>query len=322
MVAAAPSPVLLSSSAVAAPKPVVAKMQNPQAKFFIGAGVGLTYEFALGHFLEFIKIMKQTQPQKTYLELARDITRSKGIVGIWDGFFPWGTVQALAKGSVFSWGQAFSRQQLGPFVKQGYLSDRTAEVVSGGLGGGVQGIVLSPTLLLKTRVMTDPVFRTKMTGWETIVKSGTVGLNVIKNEGVPALMKGSVVFSMKRVADWSTRYFFCVLSEDIMFRRGDPNKKITMTEELAASLVGGTLSCLATLPVDVMVAQIQQASKAGANVGVLETFKAEYAKGGMKRLVGFSMLGFMPRCAHVAFTTMVMKTGASAVYSVYEDYVN
>ncbi|RHY34259.1 hypothetical protein DYB32_001068 [Aphanomyces invadans] len=295
-------------------------MQNPQVKFFIGAGVGWTYEFAAGHFLEFIKVMKQTQSHKSYLELARDITRSKGIVGIWDGFFPWGTVQALAKGSVFSWGQAFSRAQLSPLVKQGYLSDRMAEIMSGGLGGGIQGIVLSPTLLLKTRVMTDPVFRTKMSGWETITKSGQVGMNVIRNEGVPALMKGSVVFSLKRVADWSTRYFFCVLSEDVMYRRGDPTRKITVSEELAASLVGGTLSCLATLPVDVMVAQIQQASKAGANVGIVDTFKNEFAQGGVKRLVGFAMGGFVPRCLHVAFTTMVMKTGCSAVYSIYEEY--
>lgn len=28
----------------------------------------------------------------------QEITRSKGIAGIWDGFFPWGTVQAVAKG--------------------------------------------------------------------------------------------------------------------------------------------------------------------------------------------------------------------------------
>ncbi|RQM26800.1 hypothetical protein B5M09_000735 [Aphanomyces astaci] len=314
------SPVFLTTASV--PAAPVKKMQNPQVKFFIGAGVGWTYEFATGHFLEFIKVMKQTQSHKSYLELTRDITRAKGIIGIWDGFFPWGTVQALAKGSVFSWGQAFSRAQLSPLVKQGHISDRTAEIMSGGLGGGVQGIVLSPTLLLKTRVMTDPVFRTKMSGWETIVKSGKVGMNVIRNEGVPALMKGSMVFSLKRVADWSTRYFFCVVSEDYMYRQGDPNRKITVSEELAASLVGGTLSCLATLPVDVMVAQIQQASKAGANVGIVATFKDEYAKGGMKRLVGFSMGGFVPRCLHVAFTTMVMKTGCSAVYSMYEDYTD
>ncbi|CAK4694119.1 hypothetical protein LEN26_013371 [Aphanomyces euteiches] len=317
MATATPSPALLSPSSAAPTK----KLQNPQVKFVIGAGVGWTYELAAGHFFEFIKVMKQTRSDKTYLELMREITRSKGIVGIWDGFFPWGTVQALAKGSVFSWGQAFTRVQLGPLVKQGYLSDRAAEVVSGGLGGGFQGIVLSPTLLLKTRVMTDPVFRTKMTPTETIAKSAQVGINVIRNEGVAALMKGSVVFSVKRIADWSTRYFFCVVSEDALFRRGDPNKKITVKEELIASLVGGTLSSLATLPADVLVAQIQQASKAGANVGVLATFKEEYAKGGLKRLVGFSTAGFVPRCLHVAFTTMVMKTGCSAVYSMYEQYL-
>ncbi|EQC35706.1 hypothetical protein SDRG_06986 [Saprolegnia diclina VS20] len=307
-----------------APKPLAVgkKPQNPTAKFVIGAGVAWSYELALGHFFEFIKVMKQTQGHKSYLELGREITKAKGIYGIWDGFFPWGTVQAIAKGSVFSWGQAFARMQMVPLVKQGTLSDRTAEIISGGFGGGVQGIFLSPTLLLKTRVMTDPVFRNKMTGWETCKKSGQVGMNVIRHEGISALMKGSIVFSLKRVADWSTRYAFCVLTEEALFKGDDPKKKLTVTEELASSLIGGTLSCIATLPVDVMVAQIQQASKAGANVGIISTFKDEYAKGGMKRLVGFSMAGFIPRCLHCAFTTMVMKTGCSVVYDMYEQYTD
>jgi hypothetical protein len=294
--------------------------QNPRVKFFIGAGLAFSFELAIGHGLEFLKVMKQTQQHKPYGELIREITRLKGFIGIWDGFFPWGAVQAVAKGSVFSWGQACARVQLAPFVKRGHLSDRAAEIISGGLGGGAQGLVLSPTLLLKTRVMTDPVFRTQMSGWENIVRSAQVGMNVIRKEGFPALMKGSFVFSMKRVADWSTRYFFCVVSEDILFDKRNSGRKLTMQEELSASLMGGILSTIATLPVDVMVAQIQQASKAGTSVSVLQTFRDQYAAGGIKRLAGFATAGFVPRCAHVALTTTVMKTGCSAVYNMYEDW--
>lgn len=46
-----------------------------------------------------------------------------------------------------------------PLVEEGKISRMTAEVIAGGVGGGFQGFVLSPTLLLKTRVMTDPIFR-------------------------------------------------------------------------------------------------------------------------------------------------------------------
>lgn len=35
-------------------------------------------------------------------------------------------------------------------------------------------------------------------------------MRVIKEEGVFALCKGMGVFSVKRMADWTTRYFFVV----------------------------------------------------------------------------------------------------------------
>lgn len=44
---------------------------------------------------------------------------------------------------------------------------------------------------------------------------------VISNEGVAALMKGSITFSLKRVADWSSRFLFAVMAEDWLFKKGD-----------------------------------------------------------------------------------------------------
>jgi len=46
-----------------------------------------------------------------------------------------------------------------PFADDNMISHMTAEVIAGGFGGGFQGMVLSPLLFLKTRVMTDPIFR-------------------------------------------------------------------------------------------------------------------------------------------------------------------
>lgn len=295
------------------------QMERPGLKLVIGAGVTLTYEFALGHYLEFVKIMKQTKPGHSYLALTKEMVHSKGIIGIWDGFFPWGAIQGLAKGSVFAWGHAFSRQGLQRFVDQDQLSKGVAEVVSGGMGGGVQGLVLSPTLLLKTRVMTDPVFRQQMTPVETCKKSMQVGMKVIRDEGVAALMKGSVVFSMKRVADWSTRFFFSVGVEEVVFKKDQPDYRLTTSEKMASSLLGGVLSTLFTIPIDVMVAQIQQASKAGSKVSVIDTFRDEFQRGGFKHVAGFATNGFIARVAHVCFTTMIMKTATSVIYEALED---
>ena len=99
------------------------------------------------------------------------MTASKGIVGTLDGFIPWGMAQAVAKGAVFSWGQAACAKAL---HNNTTLSKETKTVITGGVGGFVQGIVMSPLLLLKTRVMTDPVFRTSGGLLATAVASAKV----------------------------------------------------------------------------------------------------------------------------------------------------
>ena len=88
-----------------------------------------------------------------------------------DGFIPWGMAQAVAKGAVFSWGQAACAKALHGTTG---LSKETKTVITGGVGGFVQGIVMSPLLLLKTRVMTDPVFRTSGGLMATAVASAKV----------------------------------------------------------------------------------------------------------------------------------------------------
>ncbi|TDH70379.1 hypothetical protein CCR75_005771 [Bremia lactucae] len=294
------------------------KPEKAGVKLLVGAGVCLAYELALGHYLEFIKIMKQTKPQYSYVHLTKEIMHAKGIVGIWDGFFPWGAIQGLAKGSVFAWGHSVARTALAPLVKDGKISSGMSEVVAGGIGGGFQGFVLSPTLLLKTRVMTDPIFREHMKPLETMTRSMHIGVRVIQNEGVAALMKGSGMFSLKRVADWSSRFFFSVQAENILYKRNNPDRILTTSQQINSSLLGGVLSAALTLPMDVLVAQIQQASKAGVKVSVLELLRQQYQAGGLNQMFSFGTTGFVARFVHASFTTMIMKTATSVVYEMVE----
>jgi len=80
--------------------------------------------------------------------------KHKGLIGVLDGYFPWGSIQCFVKGASFGFGQA-----LGYNMLKGKLPEFQREVASGGIGGLFQGIVMSPLLLLKTRVMTMPVRR-------------------------------------------------------------------------------------------------------------------------------------------------------------------
>jgi uncharacterized ion transporter superfamily protein YfcC len=65
---------------------------------------------------------------------------------------------------------------------------------------------------------------------------------------------------------------------------------------------------------DVMVATIQQASKAGQSVSIVDTFKQQIAAG---TIFQKATSGLVARVAHVALTTLLMKQISSMVYDVF-----
>jgi hypothetical protein len=246
----------------------------------------------------------QTAPESvTYLDIARTITAAKGIAGLWDGFFPWGVVQAVFKGSVFGLAHATASNILLPLVDQGQMTLPLALTLAGGIGGGLQGYVLSPTLLLKTRVMTDPVFRQKMSPFRTTWLSFCIGSDVVKREGIMALMKGANIFAVKRVFDWSTRFYFSDLFETTMLQ-SKGGTQLTTAEKSMASFLGGALSTLSTLPLDVIVAKTQDAKRAGIKVSPWTLFKTELNDKGWSGVRKTYTKGFLARLLHVCTTTM------------------
>lgn len=294
-------------------------------KMVVAGASTVLFEASVGHPIEFLKvksrcarplpltkgsqICKQTAASSqgvSYAALVRSIAAQKGARGLWDGFFPWGLVQAATKGAVFGMAQVVARQQL----ERTSLSADTCLVLSGGIAGGAQGLALSPCLLLKTRVMTDASFRGKDAG---AAQSLRVGLRVIRTEGPLALMKGSGVFALKRVADWTTRYWFADASGKALF---GSSAQQSSTQQLVASLCGGALSTLATLPMDVLVAQIQQASRAGVHVSALGEFAAQLRAGGLVQLLRFSSRGLVARICHVALTTAMLRTVTDLLYNL------
>ena len=287
--------------------------ESPTAKFLIGGGVTVALELFGGHTLEFLKIAKQTSAEP-YGVIARRVTATKGAAGLLDGFLPWGLIQALAKGSVFAYGQALSLNLLRRVPPSAGLSRDHAVVLSGGVGGFVQGLAMSPILLLKTRVMTDPSFRGSGGVLATAAASARVGAGVIAREGPAALFKGVGLFSCKRALDWTTRYLFVVFVEGAM--RGGSGRRLGAWEEAGASLLGGTLSALSTIPMDVMVAAKQGAGAAGKKVGFFSTLAEKVREDGVAKTLSFSTRGLAARVVHVAVTTLAMKNVTSLVYDV------
>mmetsp|Transcript_47708 Transcript_47708/g.123710 ORF Transcript_47708/g.123710 Transcript_47708/m.123710 type:complete len:310 (-) Transcript_47708:164-1093(-) len=296
-----PHPLFVGSAAEKGDK---MKNPNPFAKFIITGSVTFAWELFGGHTLEFMKVMKQTT-NDSYGKILKDMVANKGIMGALDGFLPWGGIQALIKGAVIGGAHAAAKRALKPVP----MSDRMKEIAAGGIGGGVQGLVLSPFLLLKTRVMTDPAFRAEAGLLQTAVHSTKIGARVVANEGPATLMKGATVFSLKRVADWSTRFIFVDLVEHTLFEEDAKKKNLSFFQSAVASLGGGTLSVIVTLPLDVLVANIQKASEGGKKTELVRLLREQG--------LGLATKGFVARVAHVAITTMVVKTVSSRIYEAY-----
>ena len=166
--------------------------------------VTLAFEASLGHALEFVKICLQTAPVgSSYSDVFKNILGEKGILGLYDGFIPWGFIQSLLKGAVFGFTYSIVKVYLLLLARKGILPMTLCLTLSGGIAGWIQGYVLSPLLLLKTRVMTNQCFRTKMPLSKTTLLSLKIGSSLIHDEGVMSLMKGSNIFALKRFFDWS-----------------------------------------------------------------------------------------------------------------------
>jgi hypothetical protein len=273
-------------------------------RLVVAALVTLCYEACLGHFFEFLKVVKQTSPPSTsYVDIIQSITAEKGIIALWDGFIPWGVIQAVFKGSVFGLAYAVASSILMPLADEGKIPKLAAMTLAGGIAGGFQGYVLSPTLLLKTRVMTNPNVRTTM-------QSLRIGFDVVANEGIASLMKGSNAFATKRVFDWSTRFLFAdIISSELRKQQG--GTALSTKQKISSDLLAGLLSTLVTLPLDVIVAKTQDAKQAGVSVSAWTLFQEELKESGWSGVAETYMSGFLARLAHVCCTTVAMKTGTA-----------
>lgn len=296
--------------------------RSPTGQLLVMSGSTVMFECFCGHQLEYVKILRQTE-MKPYGAIVRGIVAERGILALWDGFLPWGFVQAVSKGAVFGWAYAMLNKTLKPLRESGTLNLDVANTINGAGAGGVQGLVLSPTLLLKTRVMTDPEYVAATTKGDpsmkrAVLESCRVGARLITTEGVSSLMIGAPVFALKRVGDWGTRYALTSVVERVVFNKGGPGgpEKLSYTKQMAASCLGGFFSAASTIPLDVLVANIQSASADGA--GPVQKFVNQYKAGGLQGIFGFATRGFLARSVHVALTTVVVKTGSQMVMDVLD----
>mmetsp|Transcript_18576 Transcript_18576/g.22843 ORF Transcript_18576/g.22843 Transcript_18576/m.22843 type:complete len:303 (-) Transcript_18576:6-914(-) len=280
---------------------------SSEIKLIIGSLCTIIFEMFIGHILEIFKIQKQISGD-SYKIIYKRLTKNKGIIGIWDGYFPWGFIMAMFKGASFTYGQVITYQLLSKYGSN-YMDDIYLYVISASLGGAIQGIVMSPLLLLKTRVITSPKFREIKGGvYETTIESFKIGYFIIKNDGIMGLTVGMTLFSFKRFCDWLTRFLFVELLFKYISVLFNIEQNILRNNVLCITMIGlfgGVLSALSTSVLDVLTSLTQQhKSKKTASK------KDDNNRNNKKFLRGLGL-----RILHVALTVVLMKDVVK--YAIY-----
>jgi hypothetical protein len=149
--------------------PVIEKPRKPAlAKLVVGPTMALAEMSMLGHWMEMLKILKQSGvynktladvgKEASYGQIARQLWREEGWLSLYRGFAPWGVIQCV-KGVPVLFIQAESSFHL---QKRG-VDRHQAEIAAGFLGGAGQVIYLlffslSLSLCPFCRGLLDPLF--------------------------------------------------------------------------------------------------------------------------------------------------------------------
>jgi len=268
-------------------------------KLFIGPLMVLGEMTTGGHYVEMVKIIKQSQ-NIPYPKIIKDLWKYEGFLGFYKGFAPWGILQ-MTKGIPVLFIQAECDHR---FKKWG-LSNQTSETLAGVAGGIGQGVFITPTQRLKTIVMTDPKYSGEMapkTVGQALRSATSVIVEVVRSDGISTLFKGLGPMMAKRGFDWGFRFYGTSLSKNFL-QGGDPKKPLSAAEKLACGFFGGAMSTL-TMPFDSWVSNCQKANKAGEKKSALQIAREMYRVGGSQAFIR----GWLARLIHAGYHTMWMTT--------------
>lgn len=242
----------------------------------------------------------------------------QGLSGFWAGFWPWGFVLGMTKGSVIGGSRAYLLRVCEDDFK---MSKSTSDLVSGFGAGAVQGVFMSPILLARTRVNQSLTERAAAAGPKGKIQTGLLAemklssqvlTNGVREEGWGVIAKGMPAMVFKRTLDWGSR--FIIIGQYNQFFKSlktTEDKKLNNMETLAASFLGGATSCALTMPLDRLMPILQQTRP--DNESIVSFMKKSLQKEGLTTL----QRGFLMRAMHTGYHTAFAVFVADKIYTLF-----
>lgn len=158
-----------------------------------------------------------------------------GAPAFWQGLMPWAWIEAATKGGVL----LFAQNEITNYARNNLGLSATASGAWGGVGGGV--CQAYTTMGFCTFMKTVEVTRAK-TGQAGEQNSIAVASQIFKKEGIRGMYKGVNAVALRQATNWGSRFGFSRVVESL-FRGKNEKRKLTKSERLASSAIGGGLAC-------------------------------------------------------------------------------
>ncbi|KAJ3111346.1 hypothetical protein HDU96_005775 [Phlyctochytrium bullatum] len=215
----------------------------------IGAGLNFFEVSTLGQPFEVIKTQMAANRGQSMPTAIATIWGRGGVLGFYQGLIPWAWIEAATKGAVL----LFAASELEYSVRVLGGGPALAGIL-GGMGGAYT------TMGFCTFMKTVEVTRHKGEGANK--STIQVAREIFAREGIRGINKGVNAVAVRQCTNWGSRFGFSRIAEDLIKGRPgrDKNKKLSDIEKVAASSIGGALSCW-NQPIEVIRVEMQSQIK-------------------------------------------------------------
>ncbi|KAI8619625.1 mitochondrial carrier domain-containing protein [Chytriomyces sp. MP71] len=221
----------------------------------IGAGLNIFEITTLGQPFEVIKTQMAANRGQSMAQSIATVWSRGGVLGFYQGLIPWGWIEAATKGGVLMFAVSEIEYRLRAFGASGPVAG-----IVGGMGGGI--CQAYTTMGFCTFMKTVEVTRHKVHGEGANKSTMQVAREIFAKEGIKGINKGVNAVALRQMTNWGSRFGLSRIAEDVIRGKGEANKKRKLSdwEKIAASSIGGALSCW-NQPIEVIRIEMQSQLK-------------------------------------------------------------
>lgn len=206
----------------------------------VGAFMNLFQVTTLGQPMEVLKTYVAANRQDTLRNAVRQTWLRGGFTAFYQGLIPWAWIEASTKGAIL----VLTSTEVERQCKSRFNANPATAGVLGGMAGGSAQAYL--TMGMTTCMKTVEVTRTKTAvGGGKPAGTMEVFFQILRTKGIRGINKGVNAVALRQITGWSSRIGISRVAESQIRLLGSKSadQKLSFGEKVAASTIGGALSC-------------------------------------------------------------------------------